>query len=101
MLKIQKVYGLEVLDSRGNPTVCAQVQLSSGVAAAAAVVSAVSLEPQAVSRLITIADARAKLRSFFMIFTSISSYHANAFQLTWKTDCPVFSPVRCMHERIC
>lgn len=37
MLKIQKVYGLEVLDSRGNPTVCAQVQLSSGVAAAAAV----------------------------------------------------------------
>lgn len=42
MLKIQKVYGLEVLDSRGNPTVCAQVQLSSGVAAAAAVPSGVS-----------------------------------------------------------
>lgn len=42
MLKIQKVYGLEVLDSRGNPTVCAQVQLSSGVAAAAAVPSGAS-----------------------------------------------------------
>ena len=36
-MKIQKIYGLEVLDSRGEPTVCAQVQLSTGTAAAAAV----------------------------------------------------------------
>ena len=42
MTKIRKVYGLEVLDSRGNPTVCAQVQLCDGTAAAAAVPSGAS-----------------------------------------------------------
>jgi len=41
-MRIQKIYGLEVLDSRGNPTVCAQVQLSSGTTAAAAVPSGAS-----------------------------------------------------------
>ncbi len=41
-MKIRKVYGLEVLDSRGNPTVCAQVQLSTGTTAAAAVPSGAS-----------------------------------------------------------
>ena len=30
MVKIQKVYGCEILDSRGNPTVSATVQLSDG-----------------------------------------------------------------------
>ena len=32
MEKIVAVKGLEVLDSRGNPTVCAQVVLSDGSA---------------------------------------------------------------------
>ena len=30
MVKIQKVYGSEILDSRGNPTVSATVQLTDG-----------------------------------------------------------------------
>lgn len=30
MVKIQKVYGCEILDSRGNPTVSATVQLTDG-----------------------------------------------------------------------
>ena len=30
MVRIQKVYGCEILDSRGNPTVSATVQLTDG-----------------------------------------------------------------------
>lgn len=36
MVKIQKVYGCEILDSRGNPTVSATVQLSDGTMGTAA-----------------------------------------------------------------
>ena len=30
MIKIEKIYGDEILDSRGNPTVAVTVQLNSG-----------------------------------------------------------------------
>ena len=36
MVKIQKVYGCEILDSRGNPTVSATVQLTDGTMGTAA-----------------------------------------------------------------
>lgn len=36
MVKIQKVYGCEILDSRGNPTVSATVQLTDGTVGTAA-----------------------------------------------------------------
>ena len=35
MLKIERIYGDEVLDSRGNPTVSVTVMLSSGAAGTA------------------------------------------------------------------
>ncbi len=42
MVKIQKVYGCEILDSRGNPTVSATVQLSDGTLGTAAAPSGAS-----------------------------------------------------------
>lgn len=42
MVKIQKVYGCEILDSRGNPTVSATVQLSDGTMGTAAAPSGAS-----------------------------------------------------------
>ncbi len=42
MVKIQKVTGMEILDSRGNPTVSATVQLSDGAVGVAAVPSGAS-----------------------------------------------------------
>ena len=42
MVKIQKVYGCEILDSRGNPTVSATVQLSDGSMGTAAAPSGAS-----------------------------------------------------------
>lgn len=42
MLRIQKVYGCEILDSRGNPTVSAAVQLSDGTLTSAAAPSGAS-----------------------------------------------------------
>lgn len=42
MVTIQKVYGCEILDSRGNPTVSATVQLSDGTMGTAAVPSGAS-----------------------------------------------------------
>lgn len=42
MLRIQKVYGCEILDSRGNPTVSAAVQLSDGTLTTAAAPSGAS-----------------------------------------------------------
>ncbi len=42
MIKIQKVYGCEILDSRGNPTVSATVQLSDGSMGTAAAPSGAS-----------------------------------------------------------
>ncbi len=42
MVKIQKIYGCEILDSRGNPTVSATVQLSDGTIGTAAVPSGAS-----------------------------------------------------------
>ena len=42
MVKIQKVYGCEILDSRGNPTVSATVQLSDGSTGTAAAPSGAS-----------------------------------------------------------
>ncbi len=42
MVKIQKIYGCEILDSRGNPTVSATVQLSDGTTGTAAAPSGAS-----------------------------------------------------------
>ncbi len=42
MVKIQKIYGCEILDSRGNPTVSATVQLSDGTMGTAAAPSGAS-----------------------------------------------------------
>ena len=42
MVKIQKVYGCEILDSRGNPTVSATVQLTDGTMGTAAAPSGAS-----------------------------------------------------------
>lgn len=42
MVKIQKVFGCEILDSRGNPTVSATVQLSDGTMGTAAAPSGAS-----------------------------------------------------------
>lgn len=42
MVKIQKVYGCEILDSRGNPTVSATVQLTDGTVGTAAAPSGAS-----------------------------------------------------------
>ncbi len=42
MVKIQKVYGIEILDSRGNPTVSATVQLTDGTIGTAAAPSGAS-----------------------------------------------------------
>ncbi len=42
MVKIEKVYGCEILDSRGNPTVSATVQLSDGTFGTAAAPSGAS-----------------------------------------------------------
>lgn len=42
MVKIQKVYGCEILDSRGNPTVSATVELSDGAMGTAAAPSGAS-----------------------------------------------------------
>ena len=40
-MKIQRIRGLEVLDSRGNPTVLAEVLLSDGTRAQAQVPSSI------------------------------------------------------------
>ena len=42
MIKVEKVRGYEVLDSRGNPTVRAEVMLSDGSVGAASVPSGAS-----------------------------------------------------------
>ena len=42
MITIQKVFGCEILDSRGNPTVSATVQLSDGTMGTAAAPSGAS-----------------------------------------------------------
>ena len=42
MVKIQKIYGCEILDSRGNPTVSATVQLTDGTMGTAAAPSGAS-----------------------------------------------------------
>ena len=42
MVRIQRVYGCEILDSRGNPTVSATVQLSDGTMGTAAAPSGAS-----------------------------------------------------------
>ena len=41
-LKIEKIYGFEILDSRGNPTVRAEIMLSDGTVSAASVPSGAS-----------------------------------------------------------
>ena len=42
MVRIQKVFGCEILDSRGNPTVSATVQLTDGTMGTAAAPSGAS-----------------------------------------------------------
>ena len=42
MVRIQKVFGTEILDSRGNPTVSATVQLTDGTMGTAAAPSGAS-----------------------------------------------------------
>ena len=56
MVTIQKVYGCEILDSRGNPTVSATVQLSDGTLGTAASPSGAS--PQRVTKLASAAMGR-------------------------------------------
>lgn len=74
MVTIKSVNGLQVLDSRGNPTVCAQVVLSDGSAGVGIAPSGASTGAYEAYELRDGVPSSSFISSFFLIYTKRYCY---------------------------